>query len=41
MKCVLRAWGHLKRRFEVVPMGETCFVNMGAVEKGVGGDGTR
>ena len=30
MKCVLRAWGQLKRGFEVVALG-----GMGAVEKGV------
>ena len=36
MKCVFRAWGRLKRGFEVLPLGETCFEGMGAVEKGVG-----
>ena len=35
MKCVLRAWGQLKRGFEVVALGEMWFVSMGAVEKGV------
>ena len=45
MKCVLRAWGQLKRGFEVlavgemcievVALGEMCFASMGAVEKGV------
>ena len=40
MKCVLRAWGQLKRGFEVLALGEMCFVGMGAVEKGVGGVGT-
>ena len=45
MKCVLRAWGQLKRGFEVVlalkrgcevlALGEMCFEGMGAVEKGV------
>ena len=38
MKCVLRAWGELKRGFEVLALvGEMCFEGMGAVEKGVGG----
>ena len=40
MKCVLRAWGQLKRGFEVLAPGEICFEGMGAVEKGVGGVGT-
>ena len=41
MKCVLRAWGQLKRGFEVFALvGEMCFEAMGAVEKGVGGIGT-
>ena len=35
MKCVLRAWGQLKRGFEVLARGEICFEGMGAVEKGV------
>ena len=36
MKCVLRAWGELKRGFEVLALvGEMCFEGMGAVEKGV------
>ena len=35
MKCVLRAWGELKRGFEVLALGEMCFQGMGAVEKGV------
>ena len=35
MKCVLRAWGELKRGFEVLALGEMCFESMGAVEKGV------
>ena len=40
MKCVLRAWGELKRGFEVLALvPETCFEGMGAVEKGVGGVG--
>ena len=39
MKCVLRAWGQLKRRFERFALGEICFEGMGAVEKGVGGVG--
>ena len=39
MKCVLRAWGQLKRGFEVVALGEMCFASVGAVEKGVRGTG--
>ena len=39
MKYVLRAWGELKRGFEVLALGEICFEGMGAVEKGVGGVG--
>ena len=35
MKCVLRAWGQLKRGFEVMALGEMCFASMGGVEKGV------
>ena len=35
MKCVMRAWGQLKRGFEVVALGEMCFASKGAVEKGV------
>ena len=35
MKCVLRAWGELKRGFEVLALGEMRFDGMGAVEKGV------
>ena len=35
MKCVLRAWGQLKRGFEVLALCEICFKGMGAVEKGV------
>ena len=35
MKCVLRAWGQLKRGFEVLALGSMCFQGMGAVEKGV------
>ena len=35
MKYVLRAWGELKRGFEVLGLGEMCFQGMGAVEKGV------
>ena len=37
MKYVLRAWGQLKRRFEVLALCEICFEGMGAVKKGVGG----
>ena len=40
MKCVLRAWGQLKRGFEVLALGEMCFRGMGAGEKGVSGVGT-
>ena len=36
MKCVLRAWGQLKRGFEVLALGEICLEGMGAVEKGGG-----
>ena len=39
MKCVLRAWGQLKRAFEVLTLCEICFEGMGAVEQGVGGVG--
>ena len=39
MKCVLRAWGQLKRGFELLALCEICFECMGAVEKGVGGVG--
>ena len=35
MKCVLRAWGELKRGFEVLALGDMCFAGMGALEKGV------
>ena len=35
MKYVLRAWGQLKREFEVLALGEMRFEGMGAVEKGV------
>ena len=34
MKCVSRAWGQLKRGFEVLALCEICFEGMGAVEKG-------
>ena len=34
MKCVLMTWGQLKRGFEVLALGEMCFEDMGAVEKG-------
>ena len=40
MKCVLRAWGQLKRGLEVLALCEMFFEGMGAVEKGVGGVGT-
>ena len=35
MKYVLRAWGELKRGFQVLALGEICSEGMGAVEKGV------
>ena len=35
MKYVLRAWGQLKRGFEVLALCEICFEGMGGVEKGV------
>ena len=35
MKCVLRAWGELKRGFEVLALGEICFEGLGAAEKEV------
>ena len=35
MNCVLRAWGELKRGFEVLALGEMCFEGMGAIEMGV------
>ena len=35
MKYVLRAWGQLKRGFEVLALGKIFFEGMGAVEKGV------
>ena len=35
MKCVLRAWGQLKRGFEVLALGEMCFQGMRAAEKGL------
>ena len=35
VKCVCRAWGQVKRGFEVLALGEMCFVGMGAVAKGV------
>ena len=35
MKYVLRAWGELKRGFEVLALGEMCLEGMGAVETGV------
>ena len=40
MKYVLRAWGQLKRGYEVLALCEIFFEGMGAVEKGVGGVGT-
>ena len=35
MKCVFRAWGLLKRGFEVLVPGELWFEGMQAVAKGV------
>ena len=35
MKSVLRAWGELKRGFDVLALCEMCFEGMGGVEKGV------
>ena len=35
MKYVLRAWGELKRGFEVLALGEMCFEGIGLVGKGV------
>ena len=34
MKCVLRAWGQLKRGFEVLTLCEICFEGMGCSSKG-------
>ena len=34
MKYVLRAWGELKRGFEVLALGEMCFEGMGGSSKG-------
>ena len=34
MKCVLRAWGQLKRGCELLALCEICFEGIGAVEKG-------
>ena len=39
MKYVLRAWGQLKRGFEVLALCEMFFQGMGAVETGVSGVG--
>ena len=41
MNYVLRAWGELKRGFEVLALGEMWFEGMDSVGKGVGGVGTR
>ena len=40
MTYVSRAWGQLKRGFELLALGEMCFEGIGAVEKGVSGVGT-
>ena len=34
VKCVFRAWGQLKREFEVLALGEICFEGMGLAKKG-------
>ena len=34
MKCVLTAWGQLKRGFEVLALCGMCFSGMGEVERG-------
>ena len=39
MKCVLRAWGQLKRGFEVLALCEVYFQGIRAVEEGVRGVG--
>ena len=33
MKYVLRAWGRLKRGFEVLALGEMCFEGMGVLKR--------
>ena len=33
MKCVLRAWGQLKRGFEVLALGEMCFEGMEVLKR--------
>ena len=40
MNYVLRAWGQLRRGFEVLALCVMFFQGMGAVEKGVWGVGT-
>ena len=40
MKCVLRAWGQLQRKFHMFALGEISSKGMGAVVKGVSGVGT-
>ena len=40
VKCVLTAWGHLKRGFEVLALCEICFEGKGGVAKGLSGVGT-
>ena len=34
MKCVLRAWGQLKRGFEVLALGEMCLEGVSGVGTG-------
>ena len=40
MTQVFRAYGQLKRGFDVFALGGMCFEGMGRVEKGVGAVGT-
>ena len=41
MKCLWRALGQLKKRFDVVALGEIRFEYMGALQKGMKGGGSR
>ena len=34
MKCVLRAWGQLKRGFQVLALGDMCFKAWGKLKRG-------
>ena len=38
-KCVLRAWGELKRWFQLLAPGDICFAGMGEVAKWPSGVG--